>query len=106
TNLSINCSPPSGSFFQLGTNSVTCVATDASGNTNACTFTITVDDPITPVLTIVRQGTNIVISWPQNCTAYVIEEATIFADSATWSAPDAPWTICEGNVIVTIPLEA
>jgi hypothetical protein len=103
TNVSVNCSPPSGSFFQLGTNSVTCVATDASGNTNTCTFTITVDD-ITPVLTITQQGTNIVISWPQGCTAYVIEEATSFTDSATWSAPDAPWTFSGGNVIVTIPL--
>jgi len=105
TNVSVNCSPPSGSFFQLGTNSVICVATDGSGNTNTCTFTITINDPIAPVLTITRQGTNLVISWPQNCTAYVIEEATSFGDSATWSAPDAPWTFSEGNVIVTIPLE-
>lgn len=35
------CTPPSGSFFRPGATTVTCVATDSSGNTNSCSFTIT-----------------------------------------------------------------
>ena len=33
--VSLVCTPPSGSLFPLGTNTVTCVATDACGNTNS-----------------------------------------------------------------------
>jgi hypothetical protein len=54
-NPTIVCTPPSGSFFALppppanSTNYVvTCVATDASGNTNVCTFNITVQDTMPP----------------------------------------------------------
>jgi hypothetical protein len=34
--------PPSGSAFPIGTNTVHCTAIDGSGNTNGCSFTITV----------------------------------------------------------------
>ena len=36
-------SPASGSFFLAGTNTVTCYAYDASGNTNTCSFLVMVD---------------------------------------------------------------
>jgi uncharacterized delta-60 repeat protein len=36
------CSPASGSSFAVGTTTVTCTATDASGNTGTCMFTVTV----------------------------------------------------------------
>jgi len=36
------CNPPSGSLFPIGTTTVTCTATDAAGNTSACSFTVTV----------------------------------------------------------------
>ncbi len=35
------CNPPSGSCFPVGTTTVTCTATDASGNTASCSFTVT-----------------------------------------------------------------
>ena len=41
---SIVSTPPSGSIFPKGTNLVTSVATDNSGNTNVCTFHIIVND--------------------------------------------------------------
>src|SRR5260221_13439153 len=50
-NATDNCSvtnlvsrPPSGSTFPLGTTTVTNTATDASGNTSSCTFTVTVTE--------------------------------------------------------------
>lgn len=54
-NPEVVCTPPSGSFFALppppanSTNYVvTCVATDASGNTNVCSFNITIQDTMPP----------------------------------------------------------
>lgn len=38
---SVNCSPASGSGFPVGTTTVNCVATDASGNQSQCSFTVT-----------------------------------------------------------------
>ena len=37
------CSPPSGSFFPVGTTTVNCTATDPAGNTATCAFDVTVD---------------------------------------------------------------
>jgi len=42
------CDPASGSTFALGTTTVSCTATDASGNTASCTFTVTVVDTTPP----------------------------------------------------------
>jgi hypothetical protein len=36
------CNPPSGSCFPVGVTTVTCTATDASGNTATCSFTVSV----------------------------------------------------------------
>jgi hypothetical protein len=41
---SVVCAPPSGSAFPLGTTTVTCLATDTSGNTAQCSFTVTLFD--------------------------------------------------------------
>ncbi len=40
--VTIVCTPPSGSVFPIGITTVTCVATDGCGNTNQCSFTVTV----------------------------------------------------------------
>jgi hypothetical protein len=39
-----SCSPPSGSSFPIGITTVTCTATDASGNTASCSFVVTTFD--------------------------------------------------------------
>jgi hypothetical protein len=48
------CVPPSGSSFPLGTTLVTCTARDAAGNSNTCTFTITVLPPCSPLVTVLN----------------------------------------------------
>lgn len=50
TNVAVMCTPPEGSTFPVGTNMVTCMATDDSGNTNTCSFTVTVIDNEPPVI--------------------------------------------------------
>jgi len=39
----VTCDPPSGSSFAVGTVQVLCTATDAAGNTDECTFNVTVN---------------------------------------------------------------
>ncbi len=38
--VTVACVPPSGSTIPIGTSTVTCTATDASGNTATCSFTV------------------------------------------------------------------
>jgi len=45
------CSPASGSFFPVGTTTVTCTVSDAAGNQSSCTFTIRVNDTQPPQIT-------------------------------------------------------
>ncbi|XP_022111822.1 uncharacterized protein LOC110991038 [Acanthaster planci] len=44
----IECVPPSGSEFTIGTKNVTCTATDSSGNSNQCSFGVIVKDTEAP----------------------------------------------------------
>jgi hypothetical protein len=47
---SVVCSPASGSFFPVGSTSVTCTASDAAGNVSTVTFTVVVKDITPPVV--------------------------------------------------------
>jgi HYR domain len=60
---SVVASPASGSNFQVGTTTVTATATNAAGNTNSCTFTVTVKDVQGPVITLNGQTISL---WPPN----------------------------------------
>jgi subtilisin-like proprotein convertase family protein len=57
------CTPPSGSSFPIGTTTVTCSATDASGNQGSCSFTVTVVDEQAPSLSCSVATTTL---WPPN----------------------------------------
>ncbi|SFS36834.1 FG-GAP-like repeat-containing protein [Marininema halotolerans] len=48
--LSISYFPPSGSFFPVGTTSVTAIAVGLQNNVESCTFTVTVKDTEAPVI--------------------------------------------------------
>jgi HYR domain len=47
-----SCTPASGTAFALGTTTVTCAATDSSGNKGSGTFTVEVQDATKPVVTV------------------------------------------------------
>jgi hypothetical protein len=53
--------PPSGSVFPKGTTTVKSVATDAAGNKDSCTFTVTVTNPA-PVVTITSPASGTIYS--------------------------------------------
>ncbi len=46
------CSPGTGTFFAQGTTKVNCTATDGSGNTNNCSFTVTIAQPAVCGITV------------------------------------------------------
>jgi len=49
--VSVLANPPSGTYFQIGTNSVEVIAIDASGNRDTCYFNVTVNDSEPPIAT-------------------------------------------------------
>ena len=102
TNPSVVCVPASGSFFALGTTLVVCTATDASGNSNSCSFTVTVQDTPVP-LSIVLSGTNVIISWSANCVPGVLEETGSLNPPILWSQVGAPVVIVGPLSQVTLP---
>jgi len=44
--VTVICNPPSGSVFGPGDHTITCTAVDSSGNSNTCSFTLTVLSPL------------------------------------------------------------
>ncbi len=49
---SIDCAPPPGTVFEIGVTTVTCTATDASGNSTSASFEVTVVDAVPPVVAV------------------------------------------------------
>jgi uncharacterized repeat protein (TIGR03803 family) len=49
-NVTVVCTPPSGSAMGLGVHTVNCTATDANGNQSSCSFTVTVLSPLHVVI--------------------------------------------------------
>ncbi|HUU45787.1 MAG TPA: HYR domain-containing protein [Acidobacteriota bacterium] len=92
SDVSASCVPPSGSFFPIGTTTVTCTAVDSAGNSGGCTFDVTVNDTDPPIANcpgdidvIVSLGTpDTVVTFPStvidNCPG-----ATVWCDPPSGS---------------------
>jgi hypothetical protein len=50
--VSVECSPPSGALFPRGLSTVTCTATDGSGNSASTTFSVSVQDADAPKVNV------------------------------------------------------
>ena len=83
---SVTSSPPSGSFFPVGNNVVTCTATDAQGNAATCSFTVTV----------VRIGKPVIVKCPPDQIIY-----TCGSNAVAYYKPSASGQI--GPVVCTPP---
>jgi len=79
-------------------------ATDACNNVGFCTQQITwhVPDP-SPILTIVVQGTNVVITWPLTCNNFRLQQTPALNPSA-WTDVTQTVSIVNNQYQVTIPL--
>ncbi len=77
--LAVTCNPPSGSVFPKGTTTVTCCANDAAGNTNCCSFTVTVEDRENPQINC--GGDITVCNDPGQCSAVVAQYQVSASDN-------------------------
>jgi hypothetical protein len=84
------CSPASGSTFPRGVTTITCQVSDASGNSNQCSFTVTVNDTQAPT-----------IACPSNITTNTVNagDASI---AVSFSSPVAADN-CSGVSVVCVP---
>jgi hypothetical protein len=73
---SVVCNPASGSTFSLGTNTVTCTATDPSSNSASCNFTVTVNDAQAPTITCPSNQTVVATNFCGNNVAFTQATAT------------------------------
>jgi subtilisin-like proprotein convertase family protein len=83
----VTCSPPSGSFFPVGTTTVTCQNT---GGTPSCTFTVTITDDQPPSITCPANVT--VANDPNQCGAVVTYPPPTITDNCpgTFTATCTP----------------
>ena len=92
--------PASGSAFPVGTNTVTLTARDTAGNTNFCTFKVIVLPGAAPQLSVLRSGTNVIVSWTNLFPCYTLQFAPVLA-SNSWSSYPGPFTTNSGKIFVT-----
>jgi hypothetical protein len=91
---SVVCTPPSGATFPIGTTGVSCIATDASGNTAACGFSVTVNN----------QSPAASINSPASGAIYPVGTAVSFAGSFTDNTGDvhtAQWSFVSNTQNIT-----
>jgi hypothetical protein len=93
--------PPSGYAFPVGANTVTVTAKDVAGNTNTCTFKVTVLAGAAPLLSVSRISTNVVLSWPNGFGCYALQSTPALASSNVWTTYLGPFTTNGGNIYVT-----
>ncbi|CAA9472775.1 MAG: hypothetical protein AVDCRST_MAG02-3875 [uncultured Rubrobacteraceae bacterium] len=94
-NVNVNCTPDSGSQFALGSTTVTCNATDGSGNKAvATTFDVIVKDTTAPTLTVPSAPVVVEATGPNGAVATY----QVTAEDAVDSSPSISCTPATGNV--------
>jgi hypothetical protein len=79
-------------------------ATDACNNAAFCTQVITWSVPDNPpVLTIVVQSNNVVISWPLTCVNFRLQQSATL-NPTTWSNVAQPVVVVNNRNTVTSPI--
>jgi hypothetical protein len=71
--------PPSGTAFPIGTNTVMATAVDSSGNSNTCSFTVTVRDTAPPVVTVTASPN---ILWPPDHEIILVTITVVGTDNS------------------------
>ena len=105
------CSPPSGSMFAFGTDTVTCTATDAHGNKATGTFDIMIINKIPPTLSITSPTTNTIVKTPTvqvsgnstdivavSSVSWKVDSGPVSTISGMTPAPSVNWTFTTGTL--------
>ena len=95
-----NASVTLSNLSQPGSYSVR--VTNALGSTNSVDASLVVDD-LQLSLSVLREGTNLVVSWPRPCTTYQLEQTDTLSPSS-WSAAGAQVQETETSSTATIPI--
>jgi hypothetical protein len=106
TNVFVQCNPPSGTCFPVGTNEVTCVAIDDCGNRDSCKFQIVVMKMPPPRLTIRRAATfnGFTICWPAPSTGFRLQCARHLISPDAWqTVTNMPVLVGGTQWCVTLP---
>jgi hypothetical protein len=91
---------------QTGLHTNQLVVWDYKGRVGALTNTFMVTTQASlPSLTIQLQGTNVVVSWPQDAVTFVLETAALVGTGASWSAvpSNTIWSTNAGRISATAP---
>lgn len=124
--VAVLCAPQSGSVFPVGTTTVTCTASDASGNTGSASFTVTITlvDTTPPVVTVpgnVTQTTPVptgsVVTWggvsandnidgsrPVACSPESGSQFAVGQTTVTCTATDTRGNTGSASFVVTVTL--
>jgi hypothetical protein len=94
-NPAVTCTPAPGATFAIGTTTVNCSATDAAGNTGTGSFTETVRDVLSPVLSLTASSVDAVGTTGQ---APVTFTATAADDDRRAPSPPVACTPASGSV--------
>ena len=79
----VSCSPGSGSTFGLGTTTVSCTASDHSGNTSSPkTFTVKVQDTTDPTISLTGPGGTVAATGPSGATVTYTVNVSDAVDSS------------------------
>jgi hypothetical protein len=99
----LSCTPPSGSFFPIGTTTVTCSAQDSAGNTATASFSVAVTDVEKPTITPPStQRVNLSTGKSSGVVTYPAPTATDNSGSVTVScAPTSGSVFPGGTTTVT-----
>ncbi len=95
----VTCTPPSGSFFPIGTNVVTCTAIDAQGNAATCSFLVKVQGIGQPVA-ITCPPNQTIYTCGSTAVAHYKASASGQAGTVTYSPPSGS-TFPLGTNVVT-----
>jgi hypothetical protein len=100
TNITITCTPPSGSFFPPGTNTVTCTAEDDCGHKSECSFQVIVTVKRLAIrcpsdLTVLScSNTPMVVTYNVLVSNRCVDAACVLPDNGTGTAtlpPNCPY---------------
>jgi ELWxxDGT repeat protein len=94
--VTLSYSQDSGTLFPFGETVVTATATDASGNSATCTFSVTVHDTLAPVLSCPTD----VIAEATDASGASVSYAPATASDAVTAAPELTYSQGSGTVFV------
>jgi hypothetical protein len=83
-NPTVDCQPPSGSFFPLGTTTVICRAKDDCGNESKCSFTVTLLPDVAPSLSIQYENGYIIVCWTKTCRCFKLQSTGSLNPPIVW----------------------